>query len=139
MKILVCGGRNYDRRDAVFAELDRLHAERPITALIEGGASGVDRLAYAWATQNEMHHQCFPADWSKHGRGAGPIRNAQMLRDGNPDLVVAFPGGAGTAHMVATARKAGVPVVEVALATAAPIRPQTAPMAMSQSAHTDHS
>ena len=46
----------------------------------------------------------FKADWDKFGRAAGPIRNAQMLREGKPDLVVAFPGGRGTANMVAQAK-----------------------------------
>lgn len=55
----------------------------------------------------------YHADWNAHGRSAGPIRNAKMLAEGKPDLVVAFPGGKGTAHMVGIARKAGVPVVEM--------------------------
>ena len=37
-----------------------------------------------------------------------------MLREGRPDLVVAFPGGKGTAHMVGLARRAGVAVLEAA-------------------------
>jgi predicted Rossmann-fold nucleotide-binding protein len=41
------------------------------------------------------------------------VRNRQMLTEGRPDLVVAFPGGKGTANMVALARKAGVEIVEV--------------------------
>jgi len=32
----------------------------------------------------------------------------------SPDLVLAFPGGRGTADMVSRARKAGVRVVEIA-------------------------
>ena len=46
-------------------------------------------------------------------RGAGPERNARMLAEGRPDLVVAFPGGTGTADMVRRAKAAGVRVVEV--------------------------
>ena len=48
-----------------------------------------------------------PADWTKHGKAAGPIRNQKML-DECPDLVVAFPGGKGTADMVRRAMKAGI-------------------------------
>jgi ABC-type sugar transport system substrate-binding protein len=36
-----------------------------------------------------------------------------MLDEGKPDIVVAFPGGTGTADMVRRARKAGVVVIEV--------------------------
>ena len=36
-----------------------------------------------------------------------------MLDEGKPDLVVAFPGGRGTADMIRKAEGAGVPVVTV--------------------------
>ena len=51
------------------------------------------------------------AEWHRLGRKAGPIRNQRMLDEGKPDLVVAFPGGTGTAGMVALACKAGVRVI----------------------------
>jgi len=35
-----------------------------------------------------------------------------MLKDGRPDIVLAFPGGTGTADMMRRARAAGVRVVE---------------------------
>jgi hypothetical protein len=54
-----------------------------------------------------------PADWFSHGKAAGPIRNQEMLAMEAPALVVAFPGGRGTADMVRRARKAGVDVLEV--------------------------
>jgi hypothetical protein len=50
------------------------------------------------------------ADWNTHGRAAGPIRNQRMLDEVKPELVVAFPGGRGTADMVRRAREAGVNV-----------------------------
>ena len=55
----------------------------------------------------------YPADWDTHGRGAGPIRNKQMLEEGKPDLVIAFPGGKGTANMIGQAKEAGIPVREI--------------------------
>ena len=55
----------------------------------------------------------YRADWEGLGRKAGPIRNQQMLDEGKPDLVVAFPGGRGTANMMRIAREAGIEVIEV--------------------------
>lgn len=43
---------------------------------------------------------------------AGPIRNSRMLREGKPDLVLAFPGHGGTADMVKQAGEAGVGVMK---------------------------
>lgn len=60
-----------------------------------------------------VKHLPFEADWHTHGRAAGPIRNRRMIEEGKPDLVVAFPGGRGTANMVNQARAAGIEVREV--------------------------
>ena len=109
-RVLVCGGRNYADREAVYASLDSLHAERGFTLLIAGGARGVDKLAAQWAQDRGVPTQVYLAAWERLGHKAGPIRNQRMLTEGKPDLVVAFPGGKGTANMVAQARTAGVRV-----------------------------
>lgn len=110
-RVLVCGGRDYQNMRKVARVLDALEP-RP-TLIIQGGAFGADACASEWAyTRNVLEHQ-FPADWKKHGRAAGPIRNQQMIDQGKPDLVVAFPGGPGTADMVRRAKAAGVKVIEV--------------------------
>src|SRR5690606_30354012 len=58
------------------------------------------------------HVVAYPADWRRHGRAAGPIRNQEMA-DAGADLCIAFPGGRGTADMVRRARAAGIPVRSV--------------------------
>lgn len=81
-----------------------------MTELMQGGADGADYLANEWAkTKAGIKRWVCKADWKKHGRSAGPIRNARML-EWKPDLVVAFPGGRGTKNMVTQAQAAGVPV-----------------------------
>jgi YspA, cpYpsA-related SLOG family len=113
MRVLVTGGRNYSDRSAVDRVLDSIHMERGISVLIHGGAAGADELASEWAYDSGIVESAFPANWDKHGRAAGPIRNKQMLVEGKPDLVVAFPGGKGTQNMVRQARDSGVEVYEV--------------------------
>lgn len=108
MKILVCGGRDFLDRSRVCSALERLGVK--VTALIHGAARGADTLAANWAGSQGIPRKAFPADWSKDGIAAGPIRNAKMLKEGQPDLVVAFPGGKGTWDMVRRARAAKVPV-----------------------------
>jgi hypothetical protein len=114
MRVLVCGGRDFEDVAFAHATLDRLHAEHRFRVLIEGDARGADRIAGEWADRRGLEHVKFPADWEGLGRAAGPIRNAQMLREGKPDLVIALPGHRGTAHMVRIARAAGVRVIEIA-------------------------
>jgi predicted Rossmann-fold nucleotide-binding protein len=113
MRVLVCGGRAFDDRDAVFRTLDEINAADRITLLINGGAPGADDLSSRWARTRSVAVHIEPADWKKHGRAAGPIRNRRMLDEQRPDLVVAFPGGAGTNNMIALALKAGVQVKRV--------------------------
>lgn len=108
-RVLVTGGRNYLDQDRIAGVL----ADIQPTCVIHGDATGADRLAKIWCLLNNVPQEPYPALWGKHGRAAGPIRNQQMLECGHPDLVVAFPGGSGTADMVARARKAGIPVQEV--------------------------
>lgn len=108
MKLLVCGGRHYVNGVHVRATLDRLHAERPITVVVNGGADGADRLARQWADGAQIQVHTYRANWQKLGKAAGPERNLRMLRESKPDLVVAFPGGRGTVNMLDLTRRAGV-------------------------------
>lgn len=111
MRVLVCGGRDFFDSAGLSAVLDQMHASRPFKVLIHGAAIGADTLAGEWAKARGVTVEAYPARWDLHGRSAGPIRNRRMLRKGKPDVVIAFPGGDGTADMVRQAKAAGVPGV----------------------------
>lgn len=106
----MCGGRDYKDRNLVFRVLDSFLFDE----LVHGACpTGADFFADMWA-RNRGHKKVktYPADWDAHGRAAGPIRNAFMLDDAKPNFVIAFPGGPGTANMVALAT-GKVPVLKV--------------------------
>lgn len=141
MRLLVCGGRHYANYKYVKAgkitQLQFLEEYLVVdnaianalgwitteemdswlppagTVIVSGAADGVDTSAIDWAVTNWVQFEEYPADWDKHGKAAGPIRNQQMLVEGKPDKVLAIHGGKGTADMVFRARKAGIPVIEV--------------------------
>ena len=113
MRLLVCGGRDYTDRDMVNGVLDTFTKAVRIDVLIHGNARGADRLAADWAKARGIPTLSFPANWKLYNHQAGPIRNKQMLEEGRPDWVVAFPGGNGTADMVRRANQAGLIVFEV--------------------------
>lgn len=121
-RIIVCGGRDYTNMARVVEVLDALRAERGVGYVFHGNARGADGCADVWAKRRGVPVLAVPARWSKYGKRAGPIRNQAMLGHGI-DLVVAFPGGTGTADMVKRARTAGVEVHEV---DAAEVTPSTA-------------
>lgn len=112
-RVLVCGGRDYNDYDTVCRVLDDLLEHGEVT-IIHGAARGADSLADRWAAERGVERYGFPARWDEHRRAAGWIRNQEMIDEGCPDLVVAFPGGNGTADMVRRARLAGIHVMEIA-------------------------
>lgn len=111
MRVLVCGGRNYSDQQAVYDALDELHRVRKFELVIAGGARGADTLAEQWAKDRAIPTKIYQADWETLGRKAGPIRNQRMLDEGLPQLVIAFPGGRGTADMTSRAREAAVETI----------------------------
>lgn len=122
MNVLICGGRDYEewgtftRVMAAIAEqyFDKIFDEiDPNTMIISGGARGADEFAIEWASMRGFRWHRFEADWDRFGKRAGVIRNKEMLEEGEPDLVVAFPGGKGTTIMVGMAGTARVPIIEV--------------------------
>ena len=112
MRILVCGGRDFKDRDLLYNSLLPYMNDTNLT-IIHGNASGADTLGRIWAEAFSHKVESYPADWNKYGKRAGYIRNVQMLNEGKPDLVIAFPGGKGTQMMINLAEAAGVPVVKV--------------------------
>ena len=106
MIVLVCGGRNYANQSKVHGYLSRLHREKKIEAIVQGGATGADNHARQWAKFNNVKVITYFPDWDK-GPYAGFLRNQMMLEEECPDLVVAFPGGHGTDDMVTRAKRGG--------------------------------
>jgi hypothetical protein len=109
MRVIVCGGRNYAEENVIRKRLATLRDEHPDAVVIHGAAPGADSWAGYVAGTLGLTVEVHPANWAKHGRAAGPIRNQEML-DSGADLVIAFPGGRGTKDMTTRAGDAGVPV-----------------------------
>lgn len=127
-RVLVCGGRNFgikfdrdgneiSRNHAEVAllirVLDELYEKEDFKVLIEGEANGADKTSAWWAKAYDIEIAPYPAKWNLYGRSAGYVRNQQMLDEGKPDLVIAFPGGKGTMMMTRLASTAGVKVVYI--------------------------
>lgn len=127
MRVLVCGDRNWTDASFIIFALSGLafeYRQQPEFVVIEGEAKGADTHARIWTEiwegkkKNAPHPNIsclpFPADWEKHHRAAGPIRNRQMLVEGKPNMVYAFhddlENSKGTKDMVKQALKAGIAV-----------------------------
>lgn len=108
MRLLVCGDRNWSNYEFI---LKRIKELKP-AVIIHGAATGADSLAGKAATELGISVEEYPADWSI-GRRAGPIRNSRMLKEGNPDYVLAFhpkiSESKGTRDMLHKAMRVGIP------------------------------
>lgn len=112
MRILICGDREWKNRAAIYEVLSKCADD---TVIIEGEQRGADKLSREVAEELGFPVLPFPADWNLYRKAAGPIRNARMIKEGHPDLVIAFHNdlsvSKGTKNMVNQAQKAGIPVV----------------------------
>lgn len=124
MRVLVCGDRNWTDRQSIHNYLVALK-QAGYNEVIEGGARGADTIAGEEALKLHFSVNHFPAQWSKYGKAAGPIRNRVML-DQQPQLVVAFhndlANSKGTAGCIREAKRRGIVtvIVEVGLMEAIP-------------------
>jgi hypothetical protein len=112
VKAIVCGGRGYGDCPMIYNALDYYHSINPFSLIIQGGAAGADYLAKQWAISRGVKHLEIRAEWKRYGRMAGAVRNQKMINDTNPCVVIAFPGGSGTADMVKRAKLCGIDVIK---------------------------
>jgi hypothetical protein len=111
MRILVCGSRDWTDKELMRSYFKNFAKD---TVIIEGEARGADVMARELANEFGLKHDPYPAAWTELGKSAGAVRNGKMLKDGKPDMVMAFHDdlskSKGTRNMVKIARLAGVPV-----------------------------
>ena len=84
-------------------------------AVIVGRAKGVDTVAEYWAKGNGVDSKPMPADWDKHGKKAGFIRNEDMANAAGPDgrLILIWDGKSrGSKMMLDIAKRRGMVVFE---------------------------
>lgn len=112
MRLIIAGGRHLDDVALIRRALARAQAIRPITVLIHGGSGALGITAEDWAREMRLHVVRYPANWREFGKRAEAIRNAFMLEDSRPDMLLALPGGTDTADLVTNAFGARVPVID---------------------------
>lgn len=121
MKVLICGGRDFEDYALMRNTLSQFQLEKSLITHVVTGAQrkrgtishfcGADWLAIEWALAWEIPFSGIPAKWTYEGKSAGPRRNSRMLAQ-HPDIewVIHFPGGTGTADMLEAAREKRIPV-----------------------------
>lgn len=114
-RAIIAGGRKYrlTREDIAYLNSEAWRIAEVVTG---GCKTGADADAKKWADDLGIPVIPFPADWDNLGKPAGPIRNSAMVKfvttkTNLTPILIAFPGGRGTADIIRKARAAGMEVV----------------------------
>lgn len=120
MHFLVTGSRKMPAQYEadIYKTLNTYLKWHPGAIMINGCAPGVDTICLKWANERGVPVERFPADWEKHGKAAGPVRNRLMLKrlqEAHGQAVFAFSHGPlrfsrGTQNMVTQCNNSGIHV-----------------------------
>lgn len=113
--VVVFGGRKFVSQkffnlfmEQISRDLKNLRFPPNICEIVTGDCkTGADRMARFWARKHKIPLVVYYADWDKHGKAAGPMRNQEMS-DHMPTIGVAFEGGKGTRDMTARLVQKGI-------------------------------
>ena len=108
MKVIIAGSRSIINYRAVRSAIERVGIE--ITEVVSGTARGVDKLGERWAAENNIPIKRFPADWNKHDKRAGYLRNVEMAEYADALIAIWDGESKGTKHMIDIAIKNGLSV-----------------------------
>lgn len=115
-RVIIAGGREFDDYGLLKDKCRYLLSSKIVTnkvIIISGHAKGADNLGERFAKEFRLQYEIHPADWGRHGKAAGHIRNAEMAEIS--DALIAFWDGKshGTAHMIKTAQTKGLKVTVI--------------------------
>lgn len=105
MKVIIAGSRSFSNTGLIEIVMDNILKMHPDTEFVSGTANGPDTVAINYCKKKNIKCHEFPADWNKHGKKAGPLRNEQMAEFS--DALVAFHcnDSRGTKNMIENMQK----------------------------------
>lgn len=113
-RIIVCGGRDFADEDLFIKSMDEILPQYEDVEIVSGHAKGADTFGERYAEAHGIPVAIFKADWKKYGRGAGPVRNKEMLEYAKQEspVIIAFWDGKskGTKNMIDQGTKANAKV-----------------------------
>ena len=99
-RVIIAGCRDFDNYELLKEKCEYYLQNKMQThnvIIVSGHASGADTLGERFAAEHNLLCELHPADWDKHGRAAGPIRNAEMADVA--DALIAFWDGMSRGRM----------------------------------------
>ena len=102
MRLIIAGSRGvYPTPEQIDAEMDDLlFVKADVREVVSGTATGADEAGETWSAINGIPVKRFPADWGKHGKAAGKLRNREMAEYGDAAVVFWDGMSSGSCDMV---------------------------------------
>ena len=113
MRVIVAGTRGFYDLSVVTSAVYSSPWLEKITEVVSGGADGVDSLGERFAENHLLPVTRFCAEWSKHGRAAGPLRNDNMAAYADALVAVWDGKSSGTRDMITRMIERGKPAYVV--------------------------
>jgi hypothetical protein len=116
MKVVIAGSRTIRDENKVRVRIHQLLSQLKIvpTEIVSGKAIGPDQIGETYANLFKIPVKEMPANWNKHGKSAGPIRNKEMAK--HADIAIVFWDGesTGSKNMIEEMSKQNKPcIVEI--------------------------
>ena len=110
MKVIIAGSRGFSDFQLLFAKCEEIFKDKSEIEIVSGTAKGADKLGEHYASLKGYSVARFPADWDKHNKQAGMLRNREMAE--YSDCLIAFWDGEsrGTKNMIDLAQSKGLEV-----------------------------
>ena len=106
-KLMISGSRGIKDSKKIYDELEKIFAAHPDFILISGGARGVDSIAEEWAKSRNLPIEQHKPDWAKYGKGAGIVRNKEMVLAADYVLIFWDGESKGTKSVIDFCEKQG--------------------------------
>ena len=109
MKVIIAGGRDFSDYNLLREKCDKILSQvKEDIIVVSGTALGADTLGEKYALERGYQIVYFAPNWRLYGRGAGHVRNREMVEYAN-SLIAFWDGKSpGTKNMIETAEKSGL-------------------------------
>lgn len=114
MRLAICGSRDINIPHYYIHDLIRIF-KIDVDEIVSGGAKGVDQSALDYAISEDIPFKIFEADWNKHGKAAGPIRNKEIACYSDRLLVIRYEDSKGSLDVASQFRKLQKPIYEIVI------------------------
>jgi len=110
MRLIIAGYREFHDYPLLRKKVSHLTKGHTIATILSGKCRGADTLGERFAKEFGIPVEDHPAEWTKHGKAAGPIRNWEMVENATHAIVFDHPLARGSKDLIKQAKVKRLPL-----------------------------